>query len=111
MSNTHFTERLSDPDPKRRKLESKNEKESSGPRDDRPSTKGAIIRQDGTMTPLCSIDSRNEDIENMDVDSVTAYSQPVNDDCPCGYLHGPGDQHHDITAVGLASVPLLRGPE
>lgn len=31
-------------------------------------------------------------------------------ECPCGYLHGPGEDHgHDITAVGLSSN-LMRGP-
>ncbi|CAK7897582.1 hypothetical protein CAAN1_04S00628 [[Candida] anglica] len=30
--------------------------------------------------------------------------------CPCGHLHGQGE-HHDISAVGFSSQPLLRGPD
>ena len=30
--------------------------------------------------------------------------------CPCGYLHGEGE-HNDLSAVGLSSTPLLRGPD
>ncbi|RCK59329.1 hypothetical protein Cantr_07773 [Candida viswanathii] len=33
-------------------------------------------------------------------------------ECPCGHMHGPGQgNHHDVHAVGLAPVPLLRGPD
>lgn len=33
-------------------------------------------------------------------------------ECPCGHMHGPGQGYdHDIHAVGLADVPLLRGPD
>lgn len=32
--------------------------------------------------------------------------------CPCGHLHGPGEtQSHDMNAVGLSNIPLLRGPD
>ncbi|EGV66611.1 hypothetical protein CANTEDRAFT_112323 [Yamadazyma tenuis ATCC 10573] len=35
----------------------------------------------------------------------------IQKECPCGYMHGPGQgDHHDTSAVGLGD-PLLRGPE
>lgn len=68
---------------------------------------GAIIDlTHGTMTPLAS-----ENKENTE-QSMTDAMEVVQTECPCGFLHGPGQgDHHDIHAVGLSGVPLLRGPD
>lgn len=56
-----------------------------------------IDNSNGTMTPIAST-------KPMEIDSQEYI------ECPCGHMHGPGQgDHHDIHAVGLASVPLLRG--
>lgn len=59
--------------------------------------------------------------ENVDVSNslASSLSEQMNQDnsasfqdCPCGFLHGPGQgHHHDKQAVGLSSFPLLRGPD
>ncbi|CAI5755922.1 unnamed protein product [Candida verbasci] len=86
----------------------------------------------GTFTPITQSNScesitnlhKNHDIEMLDEDHFEKkqnYGQmqsmsylKINDkdttECPCGYLH-PRGAHEDIHAVGLAEVPLLRGPE
>lgn len=73
--------------------------------------------QDPVQTPV-SIEPK----DTISQPKVTSTNPPESDameidpdtpfECPCGYLHGPGsDEHHDILAVGLASQPLLRGPD
>lgn len=52
-------------------------------------------------TPIHHIDVHPDDM--MDIEASG---------CPCGHLHGPGEaQSHDMNAVGLSNVPLLRGPD
>lgn len=59
---------------------------------------GTEIRSNGTVTPA------NEDTDSMDL-CVELH------DCPCGYLHGPGNKHfHDVGAVGF-SANVMRGPD
>lgn len=54
-----------------------------------------IIHSNGTITPIQS------DSTPMDID-----------ECPCGFLHGPGQGHHeDVTASFGSAVCLLRGPD
>lgn len=50
--------------------------------------------------------------DEMEVDEITEMKLQNKFECPCGYLHGPGQGHHDdIHAVGLSNEPLLRGPD
>lgn len=78
---------------------------------------GTLVRENGTVTPVASMGNEKgrdiveilrqgqliQDEDSMDTDD---------DECPCGYFHGPGSGHHlDIKAVGLSSEPLLRGPD
>ncbi|KAK6204985.1 uncharacterized protein RJT21DRAFT_111528 [Scheffersomyces amazonensis] len=61
--------------------------------------------KNGTITPVFE-----EDQQMLD-DEISSNNKE-NFECPCGYLHGPGQgNNHDITAVGFSSEPLLRGPE
>lgn len=63
---------------------------------------GTEIRSNGTMTPVELIFADEND--NMD-------TEITQEECPCGYLHGPGFGHcHDISAVGF-SPNIMRGPE
>lgn len=56
-----------------------------------------------TFESSLSIHEVDEEDSKMDT-SMTAT------ECPCGYLHGPGDNNnHDFTAVGLSSN-MMRGP-
>ncbi|KAK6460113.1 hypothetical protein DFJ63DRAFT_315986 [Scheffersomyces coipomensis] len=62
-----------------------------------------INNKTGTITPVFNEEQDVVMIEDSKSDSK---------DCPCGYLHGPGQGHdHDINAVGFSSYPLLKGPE
>ncbi|CAH6718446.1 hypothetical protein CLIB1444_01S06898 [[Candida] jaroonii] len=54
-----------------------------------------------------------DEVDEVDeVDQIDKMEDIHKSECPCGYLHGPGQGHHDdINAVGLSSQPLLRGPD
>ena len=68
---------------------------------------GTILTKDGIPTPgeSMEVDMNNDRAEGKSTSSTSG-------ECPCGHLHGSdGGLHHDIHAVGLASVPLLRGPD
>lgn len=55
-----------------------------------------LITESSTAAPI-------DDDDTIDT-SITA------NECPCGFLHGPGmDHNHDITAVGMSSN-MMRGP-
>lgn len=71
------------------------------------SINGAYIDlSQGTMTPLASEDKDNTEQVMSNAMEVTQA------ECPCGFLHGPGQgDHFDIHAVGLSDAPLLRGPD
>lgn len=73
------------------------------------SINGAYINlSQGTMTPAASDDKDNT--EQVMTDAMEVEVAEV--ECPCGFLHGPGQgDHFDIHAVGLSDVPLLRGPD
>ncbi|RLV95373.1 hypothetical protein JA1_001086 [Spathaspora sp. JA1] len=93
-----------------------------------PHTTDAIVdATHGTFTPISnaqSVDTIMSDVEELsrqvspgDLELITEKHfilQPDIYECPCGHLHGPGqDAHHDhdIHAVGLSDHPLLQGPE
>lgn len=68
---------------------------------------GTMLNKDGMPTPgeSMEVDMNSDNLEDKKTLSTTG-------ECPCGHLHGSdGGVHHDIHAVGLASVPLLRGPD
>lgn len=48
--------------------------------------------------------------DQSDIESDTMDVCSTTNNCPCGYLHGPGlDPNHDLAAVGF-SANLMRGP-
>ncbi|KAG7191710.1 uncharacterized protein KQ657_002846 [Scheffersomyces spartinae] len=58
------------------------------------------VNSNGTFTPISSYEGSND----VTMSDAT--------ECPCGYLHGPGQgDHQDLQAVGFANIPLMRGPE
>lgn len=86
----------------------------------------------GTFTPITQSHSHEfllnlenkVDIEMITEDSFVNRSNEHQDhhhqqkeeeeliECPCGHMHGPGQgTQHDIHAVGLLDIPLLRGPD
>lgn len=72
---------------------------------------GTQVRPDGTMTPIQDAHSQDADNEEMEVCSLEeaeVIARPSH--CSCGYLHGPGTNIHDTTAVGF-SVNMMRGPD
>lgn len=63
---------------------------------------GTEIRSNGTMTPSELLNETPDD--KMDLEVTPS-------DCPCGYMHGPGENHnHDVSAVGF-SANVMRGPD
>lgn len=54
----------------------------------------------------------DEELESTTATHTREFPRGSDHSCPCGHLHGPNQgHHHDIHAVGLASEPLLRGPD
>ncbi|KAI5961375.1 uncharacterized protein KGF55_003998 [Candida pseudojiufengensis] len=86
----------------------------------------------GSYTPLTESNSRDsqldqqqksshhENIKLIDESHFQDYikqqkisiSDNLENECPCGHLHGAGQgYHYDVGAVGFADFPLLRGPD
>ncbi|CAG89564.1 DEHA2F19184p [Debaryomyces hansenii CBS767] len=76
----------------------------------RVSESGTVINgRSGLVTPSKSNDEKVREISGVGDGSEMDTRE---DECPCGYFHGPGESgHHDIRAVGFTSQPLLRGPD
>lgn len=72
---------------------------------------GTVInRNSGLVTPSMSNDAK--DLREISGLGDGSGMDTREDECPCGYFHGPGESgHHDIKAVGFTSQPLLRGPD
>ncbi|CUM49232.1 unnamed protein product [Debaryomyces tyrocola] len=76
----------------------------------RVSENGTVINgRNGLVTPSKSNDEKVREISGF---GDGPEMDTREDECPCGYFHGPGESgHHDIKAVGFTSQPLLRGPD
>lgn len=105
---------------KKRKMESKEnidrmilsmKKNEGNQQPNRVLENGTIIDgHNGLVTPSMSNDVK--DLRRISGLGDGSGMDTREDECPCGYFHGPGESgHHDIKAVGFTSQPLLRGPD
>lgn len=112
MAVHYLEESRSTTDIKKRKIEGKESIDSmfSNMKNEafRVSENGTEINgRSGLVTPSKSNDEKVREISGLGSEMDTR-----DDECPCGYFHGPGESgHHDIRAVGFTSQPLLRGPD
>lgn len=73
-----------------------------------------VYNRTGMLTPELDMPMLevSPTLMNNQADSKPEDDAMDTDECTCGHMHGPGQgQHHDHSAVGLAEVPLLRGPD
>ena len=114
MAVHYLEESRSTTDVKRRKIEDKEsiDKMFLSIKNDglKISENGTVINGcNGLVTPSKSNDEKAREISGLGHGTEMDTRE---DECPCGYFHGPGESgHHDIRAVGFTSQPLLRGPD